>query len=40
VGKNVKGNVFWNGENHTNGCTVFIFEVIMAVNMKAMSPGV
>jgi hypothetical protein len=26
--------VFWNRENQTKDYTVFIFEVIMAVNMK------
>jgi hypothetical protein len=26
--------VFWNRENHTNDYTVFIFEVIVAVNME------
>jgi hypothetical protein len=26
--------VLWNREKHTNDYTVFIFEVMMAVNMK------
>ena len=30
----MEGNVFWNRENHTNDYTVFIFEVIVAVNME------
>jgi hypothetical protein len=34
VSKNVEVYMFCNRENHTNDYTVYIFEVIMAVNMK------